>query len=182
MSELEQLRRDVRWLKMYAALVTILLVLLGGLAFAPQGTHEELRTRRLIVVDSTGQERIVLAAPIGTRGRRVSHTGIIVTGPNGAERMGIGVNSDGSVGLGLDAPPGVGVPGNRERMNLTVYSNGRAQLRFLDNQTRVQGRFLTDTAGSLWFEFLEWSEGDVVAYPRLNEPTLQRLLNASGGS
>lgn len=179
MSDLDRLDRDVRWLKRYAGLVTVLLLVAGGVAFVPEKTEEEIRTRRVVVVDSTGQERIVLAAPIGTPGRRVANNGMAVRGPDGAERMALGVKSDGSVGLGLDAPPGVGVPGNPERMNLVVYSNGRAQLRFLDNQTRVQGRFLTDTASALWFEFLEWSDGDVVAYPRLDETTLQRLLKVA---
>lgn len=181
MSETESIRRDVRWLKGYAVAVTVAVLVLGGMAFAPQQGEDVVRTQRLVVVDSTGQERIVLAAPIGTKGRKAAHTGMIVNDPDGTERMGIGVDSDGSVGLGLDVPRGVGDPRNRERMNLTVYPEGHAQLRFLDNETKVQGRFLTDTAGALWFEFLEWSDDDVTDRHRLDQTALKRLLEVSRG-
>jgi hypothetical protein len=58
--------------------------------------------------------------------------------------------------MGFDAPPGVGDPRNRERMNLIVTPTGHAELRVLDNHTRVSACLYTDAEELAWLEFLGW--------------------------
>ena len=82
-------------------------------------TQEELVVKRLVVVDDEDRARIVIGQdPEGTQ-RRSRHVGITLHDPDGAERMGLGLMDDGSVGIGLDAPSGVGAP-MRDRLGLRV--------------------------------------------------------------
>lgn len=61
-----QLTRAIRWLQLYAALLTVALVVL----FARSGTATDdvIRTRGLIIEDEAGRERILVGAP-DSRGR-----------------------------------------------------------------------------------------------------------------
>ena len=58
----ERLTRSIRWLQVYAALMTVALVasfMTGG-----TGTDGVLRARGLVIEDEAGRERILLGAPV----------------------------------------------------------------------------------------------------------------------
>ena len=64
-----QLTRTIRWLQLYAALMTVALVAL----FVRSGTATDgvIRTRGLIIEDETGRERILIGAPVPEAANRV---------------------------------------------------------------------------------------------------------------
>ena len=64
-----QLTRTIRWLQLYAALMTVALVAL----FVRSGTVTDgvIRTRGLIIEDEAGRERILIGAPIPEAANRV---------------------------------------------------------------------------------------------------------------
>ncbi len=68
-SEMERVKRTIRWLQGYAAVMTIALVVL----FVGNGTAADgvLRARGLIIEDDAGRERILIGAPIPEAGNRV---------------------------------------------------------------------------------------------------------------
>ena len=93
----------------------IALVLLAVFAVATATTlhpraqqpRDVLRARGLIIEDEAGRQRIVLGAPI-PENEQMPRTGLKILDQSGAERLGMNLFSNGSVGLGLDAPPGHG--------------------------------------------------------------------------
>lgn len=68
-TEMEQVRRTIRWLQAYAVLASVALVVL----FVGDGTATGgvLRARGLIIEDEAGRERILLGAPIPEAANRV---------------------------------------------------------------------------------------------------------------
>ena len=64
-----QLTRTIRWLQLYAALMTVALVVL----FVRSGTATDgvIRTRGLIIEDEAGRERILIGAPVPEAANRV---------------------------------------------------------------------------------------------------------------
>ncbi len=65
----ERLTRSIRWLQVYAALMTVALVasfIRGG-----TGTDGVLRARALVIEDEAGRERILLGAPVPEATNRV---------------------------------------------------------------------------------------------------------------
>ena len=69
MENADQLSRSIRWLQVYAALMTIALVV----SFAKDGTGTDgvLRARGLIIEDEAGRERILIGAPVPEAANRV---------------------------------------------------------------------------------------------------------------
>ena len=65
----ERLKRTVRWLQVYAALLTIAVAVL----FVRSGTATDgvLRARGLIIEDEVGRERILIGAPVPEAANRV---------------------------------------------------------------------------------------------------------------
>lgn len=64
-----QLTRSIRWLQMYAALLTVaLVVLFVRSGAAPDGV---IRTQGLIIEDEAGRERILIGAPVPAAANRV---------------------------------------------------------------------------------------------------------------
>ena len=65
----EQLKRTIRWLQVYAALMTVALAVL----FVRSGTPADgvLRARGLIIEDEAGRERILIGAPVPEAANRV---------------------------------------------------------------------------------------------------------------
>ena len=65
----EQLTRTIRWLQVYAALMTVALAVL----FVRSGTPTDgvLRARGLIIEDEAGRERILIGAPVPEAANRV---------------------------------------------------------------------------------------------------------------
>ncbi len=65
----EQLTRTIRWLQVYAALMTVALAVL----FVRSGTPPDgvLRVRGLVIEDDAGRERILIGAPVPEAANRV---------------------------------------------------------------------------------------------------------------
>jgi hypothetical protein len=69
---LVQLEREVRTLKRYAALATVVPLIVAAAAFRAGANAEDvLRVRGIIVVDAAGRERILIGAPVPETRRRV---------------------------------------------------------------------------------------------------------------
>jgi hypothetical protein len=120
-------------------------VVAAGFVQGGTQTTDEVRTRRLVIVDDSGYERIVLAQDPPT-GQRVSRaTGLTLFDDKGSERGGFSTMEDGSVVLAMDAPLGVGAP-MRDRIGLKVNPDGSAYVMLIDNQTRAVAKLQSDGA------------------------------------
>jgi len=91
-----------------SALVLFAVLLLAGWQ-SVQAPQENIKTRALSIVDSSGVTRLILGAPVpnptlgGKTGKRRSPaTGIIFNDSAGNERGGIGMMDDGSMNLCFD--------------------------------------------------------------------------------
>jgi len=165
-ARIDHLERELRMLKLYALALTgfILVLLLSG--FRSHGTDDQiLRARALVIVDEQGRDRIIMGAPMPdpSEGERISPTiGMMINDTDGFERFGLGLQENGRVVMGFDAPPGTGDDRNRERITIVADQEGGAQIRFLDRETRVPARIYLDEENLVWVEFLEFPEGEVV--------------------
>lgn len=129
-------------------------VLAGGLLFAASvgfvqasaQESDEVRTRRLVIVDDRGQARIVLAQDPPTTQRMSRAAGLTLVDQEGNERGGFSTMEDGSVVLAMDAPVGVGAP-MRDRIGLKVHPDGSAHVMLIDNQTRAVAKLESDGSG-----------------------------------
>ena len=65
----EQLTRTIRWLQVYAALMTLALAILFVRSASP--TDGVLRVRGLVIEDDAGRARILIGAPVPEAGNRV---------------------------------------------------------------------------------------------------------------
>jgi hypothetical protein len=101
-----------------AAVIGLLTTWVGGAAWqaVPQD-QDRVQTKLLIIQDNEGRDRIVLGAPMPD-GR--DYVGMKILNADGAEQFGLGLKTDGGVSMGFDTRPGVGNPGNRERLNMGV--------------------------------------------------------------
>ena len=154
--QMDRLEHQLRWFKI-AALVLAVLAL--AFALAPRSSAQQpeaLRVRQLIVEDANGRPRVVIG-PLDAAGntRRI---GIRINDPNGVERFGVSYREDGSMGLGLDAPPGTGDDRNRERINLVADEKGGALIRFLDRRTSVASRMYLDEENRVWLSFSDFTQ------------------------
>lgn len=136
---LANLQREVRRLRVVVGLCVLGVAVLALSASTQQEGQEVVRARTLIIVDDEGRERIVMGAPVPEpEGMRVAPvTGLVINDEAGAERFGVGLLQTGAVVLGLDAPPGTGDGGNRERITLSAGATGGAELRFLNRKSVV---------------------------------------------
>ena len=145
--------------------MTMSVVLLGVIAISytrpdSNAVQEVIRARMLVIEDQTGTDRIVLGAPMPSpKGlvRRVEQTGMTINDAAGEEQFGVGVDAEGGVSMGFDARPGVGDERNRERITMYVAPNGNANIRFLDNYTRVKTVISTEGEGEASYNFWDWS-------------------------
>lgn len=120
-------------------------VMMGALQDAQPA--DEIRTRRLVVVDDAGVTRVVIGQdPVDTQ-RRSRAAGITIHDRHGHERGGMSTFDDDSVVLALDAPVGVGSP-MRDRVAMSVYPNGAADVMVIDNQTRAVAKLASDAEGN----------------------------------
>ena len=124
-----------------------------------------LRARSLVLEDEAGRDRIVIGAPIPEpEGRRISPSvGLAINDENGAERFGVGLQANGRMVMGLDAPPGTGDDRNRERITLVADQKGSAWIRFLNRKTLVPGRIVLDDDDRLYLEFRGVKDGKPTA-------------------
>ncbi len=116
---------------------------------------EEVRTRRLVVVDAAGTQRVVIQEEPADAERRAQPAGILLFDQHGNERGGMVTFDDDSAIIALDAPAGVGAP-MRDRIALSVYPDGSASVRLIDNGTGVPVRLVTDAEGGGGLEILTY--------------------------
>jgi hypothetical protein len=121
----------------------------------PAGISEEVRTRRLVVVDDAGRARVEVAQDPLNTDRRSRSAGLRVFDSTGYERGGFATFDDGSVVFAMDAPHGVGNP-MPDRIGLMVYPDGSTHLNMLDNWTRAVARLYTDADGRGGVQVLKW--------------------------
>lgn len=122
--------------------------------------QDEIRARMLVIEDEAGTDRIVLGAPMPSpKGavRRVEQTGMMINNADGEEQFGVGVDAEGGMSMGFDARPGAGDDRNRERVTIYVAPNGNANIRLLDNYTRVKTVISTEGEGEASYNFWDWS-------------------------
>jgi hypothetical protein len=138
---------------------------------APQ-LGDVVRAKTFVIEDAGGRRRIILGAPIPEpRGARIMpSTGMIILDTNGVERFGVGLFPNGNMNMGFDAPPGTGDDRNRERVNISAFGNGGAEIRMLDRATWVRARLALDSENRVALDFLDFPPGK----------SLQRRLSISG--
>jgi hypothetical protein len=169
--QVDLLKRDVRRLRVGAALAAgaVVIAAINGAAGAIAATSgaqdsKALRIRSLVIEDEAGNDRIALGAPVPDprEGRRSSPaTGIVINDEAGVERFAVGLQANGRVVMGFDAPRGAGDPRNRERITLVADATGGAYLRFLNRKTQVPGRLVLDDNDQFYLEFLDFANGKV---------------------
>ena len=168
----DRIERECRRLRLALALTFVAafaLSLWTAHAAAQQRTSPQqlLRVRTLIVEDEAGQARIVLGAPMPESGNRV---GLRINDARGVERLGMSLQPNGNMVLGLDAPTGTGDDRNRERITLVADQAGGAYIRFLDRRTSVPARIYLDQQNHVWMEFSDYTQ----------QPPLRRRIGLSG--
>ena len=125
-----------------------------------------VRVRTLIVEDEQGRDRVILGAPVPDLkgGGRISPSvGLVINDPDGLERFGLGLQANGRMVMGFDAPPGTGDARNRERINVVADASGGAYIRFVNRKTFVPGRLILDDKDQFYLEFLDFPDGKTVS-------------------
>ncbi|WP_448130355.1 hypothetical protein [Stenotrophomonas rhizophila] len=159
---LDVLRTSVRrltWLTVaLAVLVVGLSVAVITLSMAPRGalTVDEVRARRIVVLDDQGVMRVEMGQDSHDAGRRSRTAGVWLYDAKGDERGGMATHDDGVVGLAFDAPMGKGEDHLRDRLSLRVDADGAAQVLLTDNLTRGIVGLLSDGAGNGGVETYRW--------------------------
>ena len=162
---MDSLERRVRATRVLCVVLGISVLIASAASWtgSAQGpSNGVLRVRTLIVEDEQGRDRVVLGAPVPDilgGGRIRPTTGMVINDPNGVERFGLGLQSNGRMIMGFDAPPGKGDDRNRERINIVADENGGSYIRFLDRKTFVVGRMILDDTDKFRLEFLNFPEG-----------------------
>ena len=137
-----RLERRLRRTQALAAMSFCSTIVLGVAAWRGEPARQSVvRARAVIIEDSSGAARVVLGAPVpDPKGgaRRSAATGLVINDAAGHERFGVGLNADGSVSMGFDAPPVAGSWVNRERLTLAVSQSGNGEIRFLDRAAAVR--------------------------------------------
>ena len=159
-SALERKLRRIHGLALATGSASMLLVITAFLR--PSSIPDVIRTRQLVIEDTTGRARVILGAPVRDNYQRVSPaTGLVIRDSLGNERFGVSLDARGNVGLGLDAPRCTSDPCNRERINLVADANGGAHLRFLDRQTGVAALMLLDDDDRVYLDFVKISRDSI---------------------
>lgn len=126
-------------------------VLVGAAAQDP--VQDEIKARRIALVDSRGVERVVLGEDAGRQHGRSA--AVWIYDETGAERGGLGTFENGQASLALDAPVGVGAP-MRDRLGLVVSNTGAAAIQLNNNDSGVPVRLVADAAGGGGVELIEF--------------------------
>jgi hypothetical protein len=103
--------------------------------------NQVLRARGPVIEDASRRDRLAIGSPVmESAGRQSPCTGIRISDPRGAERLGVCLSDNGRMVVGLDAPPGTGHDVNRERITLVAYEDGGAHVGFLNGNTGIPAR------------------------------------------
>ena len=145
-----------------AALLGAAALALGGLSgqpgAEPGAVQDEVRTRKLVVLDDQDVARVVIMQDPPGGQRRSRAAGITIRDHTGVERGGMGTMDDGSAVMALDAPHGVGAP-MPDRAGMIVWPDGSADIALFDNAGRTAVDLHSDgERGSLLV--LKWAAGD----------------------
>ena len=156
---LTRLESECRRLRIALVLLAVFLVAAATTLHprAQQQASDILRARGLIIEDDAGRPRVVLGAPMPEE-RTTNRTGLKILDESGLERLGMNLFSNGSVGLGLDAPAGTGDDRNRERINLVADAKGGASITFKDRRTYVASRMYLDSDNQVVLQFHDYSK------------------------
>jgi hypothetical protein len=157
--KIARLERHVR--RLHAMLV--ITIALPTTAFVVRWqTPSVVRTRQLVIEDQEGRARIVIGAPVRDNFDRVSPTsGMVIRDSLGHERFGVGLDTHGNMGLGLDAPRCTSDPCNTERINLVADADGGSHLRFLDRNTGAAALLYLADDDRAYLEFLRVTKDSV---------------------
>ena len=93
---------------------------------------DEVRTRKLVVVDDQDRVRITIDQDAPDIDRDWRSAGLTIYDDKGHERGGIATMDDGSAVIALDSPWGVGSP-MRDRAGMKVDSDGSAMMGLISN-------------------------------------------------
>jgi hypothetical protein len=154
---IDRLERALRRTRLAAGAAGVGLAALMGIVIArqPAGIPDEVRTRRLVVVDDAGRPRVEISQDPKTTQRRSRSAGLRVLDSTGKERGGFGTFDDQSVVLAMDAPRGVGNP-MPDRIGLRVDADGSSHVMLLDNQTRAVAMLVSDGKGGGGVQVYKW--------------------------
>lgn len=136
---LERANRRWRWMFLASALAGLAAIASalhanGGAGAAPAGgTSDEIRTRRLVVVDDQDRIRVTIDQDSPDIDRYERSAGLTIFDDQGRERGGIATIDDGSAVVALDAPWGVGSP-MRDRAGMKVFADGNAAMGVISNR------------------------------------------------
>lgn len=121
----------------------------------PTDVVDEVRTRKLVVVDDAGVARITIGQDAPGTQRRSRAAGITIRDQHGHERGGMGTMDDGSAVLALDAPAGVGseMP---DRAGIAVWPDGSAGIILIGNTGRTVAQLHADAEGAGGLQLLQW--------------------------
>jgi hypothetical protein len=159
-ARITRLERSLRGTRFAAYAVGFALFALAGVQCAGRSPTvlDEVRARRIVLVDDEGRIRVELAQDPRNTQRRARSAGLRVFDNTGHERGGFATFDDGSVVLAMDAPHGVGDP-MPDRLGLMVSPDGSADLMLLDNQTRAVAKLVSDGSGGGGVQVFKWDMG-----------------------
>ena len=161
-----RLERRVRHLTLVAGMACLGIVVVGLSAWLSPPQTTILRARQLVLEDEQGRGRVILGAPLPSLqqgGRELpARIGMVVNDSLGFERFGLTLRSNGSIGMGFDAPLGTGDDRNRERINIVADEDGGAYIRFLNRRTSVVGFLRLADDDQMWLEFVDVRPDTVV--------------------
>ena len=141
-----------------------LAVVVLGAAAQGDPVQDEVRARRIAVVDDRGVERVVIGQDAEARVHGRSGAVWIYDG-TGAERGGFGTFDNGQASFALDAPVGVGAA-TRDRLGLVVSKDGSASVQLNNNDTGVPVRLVTDSEGGGGLELIAFDHAERKAHIR----------------
>lgn len=118
-------------------------------ATSPEATRstsqivDEVRTRKLVVVDDQDRVRVTIDQDSPDIDRYERSAGLTIFDDQGRERGGIATIDDGSAVIALDSPWGVGNP-MRDRAGAKVFADGSAAMGVLSNRGAFAAILRTD--------------------------------------
>lgn len=137
-----------------------------------QAIAEEIRTRRLVVVDDQDRIRVTIDQDSPEIDRYERSAGLTIFDDQGRERGGIATIDDGSAVIALDSPWGVG-SSMRDRAGAKVFADGTAAMGVISNRGSFAAVLRSDgDSGYL----------DLYAPDDRNKAFSQRTLSATGES
>jgi hypothetical protein len=164
---IESLERQVRSGRLVSAALVVGMLGLSLVSWTSSAQDARIvRVRTLIVEDEQGRDRVILGAPVPDikGGGRISPSvGLVINDSDGLERFGLGLQANGRMVMGFDAPPGTGDPRNRERINIVADASGGAYIRFVNRKTFVPGRLILDDKDQFYLEFLDFPDGRTIS-------------------